>query len=283
VTDDVRLMHGDCLDLMPSIPDASVDAIVCDPPYPEINRPYGRMTEAEWHQMMRRLIPECRRVLKPAGSAVFVLQPNSNKPGSMRPWLFEFQAYICREWNMIQDAWWWNITAMPEAHSIQGRLMRPSLKACVWCGPRNAFRDQDAVLWTESQGNAQQRLAGRLTNTKHPSGHHRNKQTISAKAEERGGVTPFNVLPIPTLSQDSAGSHGHGAGTPAALCDYWIKYISPPDGTVLDPFVGSGTVALSALKLGRKAIGIERDAGYFAIAQSRLAAAQTTAADRLFA
>src|SRR4029077_6586706 len=89
---------------------------------------------------------------KPSGSAVFVLQPNSRKVGSMRLWLWEFMVWAGTEWNMVQDAWWGNISAMPEAHSIQGRLMRPSLKACVWLGHPGCFRDQDAVLWTESDG-----------------------------------------------------------------------------------------------------------------------------------
>ena len=44
---DVRLMLGDCLERMRDIPEASVDCIVCDPPYPCIDRPYGRMTEAD--------------------------------------------------------------------------------------------------------------------------------------------------------------------------------------------------------------------------------------------
>ena len=53
----VNLMLGDCLERMAEIADRSVDAIITDPPYPEVSRAYGRMTEAEWDAMMRRLIP----------------------------------------------------------------------------------------------------------------------------------------------------------------------------------------------------------------------------------
>jgi DNA modification methylase len=80
---DIRL--GDCRDLLKTLGDGSVDAIITDPPYPEITRDYGRMTEVEWHEMMRGVVAEARRVLKPSGSAVFILQPNSRKVGSMRP------------------------------------------------------------------------------------------------------------------------------------------------------------------------------------------------------
>ena len=96
----------------------------------------------------------------------------------------------------------------------------------------------------------------------------------AAVADERGGVTPFNLLPIPNSdSQSSAGSHGHGAGTPSALVNWWLRYIVPPGGTVLDPFVGSGTTCLEAYKLGLRSIGIEKMPKYHAVAQERVAEA----------
>lgn len=272
--DDVTLMLGDCLDRMGEIADGSVDAIVTDPPYPEIDRPYGRMTEAEWWTMMMGVCRESRRILKPNGSAVFILQPNSRKVGSMRGWLFRFQAWACDEWNMVQDAHWWNISAIPEAHSIQGRLLRPSLKACVWLGSPDCYRNQDEVLWSESDRNATLRRSERLSNRKNPSGHHANRATLYGASVERGGVLPFNVLPMG--NGKAGGVHGHPASTPANLCDWWVRYISPPEGVVCDPFMGSGTVGLAALKRGRKFIGIERDVNYFATAQARIAAHQSS-------
>lgn len=270
----IRLMLGDCLVRMAEIEDGSVDCIVADPPYPCIDRPYGRMTEEEWHAMMRGVVAHSRRILKPSGSAVFILQPNMEQIGRMRPWLWEFMAWTAREWNQIQDHWWWNTATLPQACTVQGGLCRPSLKASVWLGPADCYRDQGNVLWAESDANKAQRLTARADcgRKNHPSGHSKNKHAISAKAQERGGVTPFNVLPIAnTNSSDSAGSHGHGAGTPEDLADWWTRYICPPGGTVLDPFVGSGTMGRAAVLLGRSFIGIERDAGYFKIAQERIA------------
>jgi DNA modification methylase len=265
----IDLRCGDCLEVMPTIPSGSVDLVLADPPYPEIDRDYGRLTEAEWWALIvEGVIPEVRRVLKPSGSAVFILQPNSREVGSMRPWLWDFMAWACRSWNMIQDAWWWNICAIPEAHAIQGRLLRPSLKACVWLGPPDCYRDQDEVLWEESQGNTAQRLSGRCTNAVHPSGHHRNMRTISASATRRGGVTPFNVLPIGNAN--ALGSSGHPAATPDQLADFWVRYASPPGGVVLDPFMGSGTIPLAAVRRHRSTIGIEKMSDYFAIAKARL-------------
>lgn len=126
----ITLYHGDCLEVLPTLPDSSVDCVITDPPYPEISREYGRMSEADWFAMMRVVVPECRRIHTEKGSAVYVLQPNSERVGRMRTWLWEFMAWVGKEFGIVQDVWWWNTTAMPEAHAIQGRLTRPSLKAC---------------------------------------------------------------------------------------------------------------------------------------------------------
>jgi hypothetical protein len=91
----------------------------------------------------------------------------------------------------------------------------------------------------------------------------------------RGGVTPFNLLPLsPADAVHSAGARGHGAGTPAELCNWWLRYITPPGGTTCDPFMGSGTTGQEAVKLGYGYIGIERDAGYFATACDVVTAAR---------
>lgn len=275
--DDATLMLGDCLERMGEVESASVDAIICDPPYPEISRPYGRMTEADWHAMMRGVVAEARRVLKPTGSAVFILQPNSERLGKARLWLWEFMVWAGRSWNLVQDVWWWNYTSLPTAQAIQGRLLRGSLKACVWLGPEDCCRDQDAVLWKESDFTTARRLAARAGRQLHtqaaPSGFVKNDVRLYAASERRGGVTPFNVLPFDNANPyTSGGSTGHGAATPLNLCDWWVRYISPPDGVVCDPFMGSGTTGLAALDHGRKFVGIERDPGYFATASSRIAA-----------
>jgi DNA modification methylase len=272
---DLRL--GDSRAVLRTLPDASVDAVITNPPYPEISREYGRWTEAEWHDLMRAVVAECRRILKPTGSAVFILQPNSERVGKMRPWLWEFMAWACREWNMVQDAWWWNINAFTVAGSTDKGLLRPSLKACVWLGNPNCYRDQDSVLWEESDGAKSARLAGRFDRINHPSGWRSNSKpretnglSIRMAAERRGGVTPFNVIPV----GKSNWADGHPAAIPPSLLDFWIRYISPPDGVVCDPFMGSGTCGLAALKRGRSFVGIESFPKYFTIAERRVTEAR---------
>jgi DNA modification methylase len=269
-----RIEHGDCLELLPSLSDTSVDAVITDPPYPEIDRDYGRISEADWHELIDKAVAQARRVLKPSGSMVCILQPNYEKLGRMRLWLWEFLVRTAKSWNLIQNAYCWNRTAMPSAGCDRRHgLLRPSVRYCLWFGPPDCHRDQQAVLWTASQGILAEQLEDRCLH-RQPSGYSvrqgRAKQTVL----ERGGSTPFNLLPVALGSRrHEAGYFGHGAGTPFKLCEWWVKYICPPGGTVLDPFAGVASVGVAAVRLGRSYIGMEKEGRYCDIARSRLEAA----------
>ena len=268
----VELHHGDCLDWLPTVASESVDAVITDPPYPCIKRDYGYwMVEEWWALIVEGVIPQVRRILKPTGSAVFILQPNSEHVGQMRGWLWEFMAWVCREWNMVQDVWWWNIAALPLGGSITDGLLRPSLRSCVWCGASNCYRFQTSVLWGESERNAARRKERCFKRIVHPSGRSVNCGVMTGAAVRRGGVTPFNVLPISnTDSQSSVGAYGHGAGTPLALADWWTRYICPPGGVVCDPFMGTATMGVAAIQNGCGFIGCDKVAEYVEVARVRI-------------
>ena len=272
----VDLHLGDCFDILPTIASASVDAVIADPPYPHIKRDYGYWTTEEWWAMMMTVCAETRRILKPAGSAVFILQPNSEHVGQMRGWLWEFMAWVCREWNMVQDVWWWNTNSLPEAHSIQGNLLRTSTKSCVWAGPAGCYRNQDAVLWTESQENYRRRATARAGRVDGPSGQGYDKLRATTAATKRGGVTPFNVLPFASANNTRGGGYGHSAATPLPLADWWTRYICPPGGTVGDWFMGSGTMGIAAVQNGCSFVGIEKEdrPGFYPTAVERIEAAR---------
>jgi site-specific DNA-methyltransferase (adenine-specific) len=57
---------------------------------------------------------------------------------------------------------------------------------------------------------------------------------------------------------------------PIELMKYLCRLITPPDGIILDPFAGSGTTGIAALKVGSRFIGVEKDESYFSIAKTRL-------------
>ena len=268
--DATKLIHGVCTRELKKIATASIDAIITDPPYPEVNRAYGRMTEKDWHDLMHKVVIESRRVLKPKGSAVFILQPNYESIGKMRLWLWEFVAWAGREWNLVQDCWWWAIDSMPLAGTNRKYgLMRQSVKMCVWLGSPDCYRNQDAVLWTPSQATSAKHRADIALRTG-PSGRTYRNSTISKAADERGGTTPFNLLPIATGGQPGGSEH-HPAATPYDLAAWWCKYILPSGGVLLDPFAGSGTMLAAGLDCdASKVIGIEKEKKYLEIAAKRV-------------
>lgn len=263
-----ELHTGDCLEHLKRIPANSVDAIVTDPPYAEIKRSYGRWSEPAWHELMNGVVEECRRILKPRGSAVFIIQPNSERVGRMRPWVWDFLSKWAVEWNVVQDAYWWNTCALPNGGCAERiGLMRPSLKYLVWLGDPDCYRNQNAVLQKESPSSAKQRLKRTEDVTvRRPYGGTTNDFRMYQAAVRRGGVTPFNVLAM----GNAQGQRGHPAATPMKLTDFWVRYLCPEGGTVCDPFVGSGTTGVVCVRMGRKFIGIDQMPEYVQIARDRI-------------
>jgi DNA modification methylase len=266
------LIHGDCRKELKKLPDKSIDLILTDPPYPEIDREYGRMTEADWHELMKTVVIEGRRVLKPTGSMVIIMQPNFEKIGKMRLWLWEFMAWAGREWNLIQDAYWWSFDAMPlTGSSRKNGLMRQSVKTCVWLGPANCYRNQENVLWLPSDALfAEGRSNKALRYT--PSGRTYRDGRIAETVDARAGTTPFNLLPV-AAGGTSGTNNGHPATTPYDVAAWWVKYLLPQGGVLLDCFCGSGTMLEAGLDYGAKqVIGIEKEKKYIKIAEKRIAA-----------
>jgi DNA modification methylase len=116
---------------------------------------------------------------------------------------------------------------------------------------------------------------------------HSDETAVSGRArelEERGfyflryhpgGAKPGDVWDI--MPEDSQGRESHFAPFPADLCRIPILATCPEGGVVLDPFCGTGTAALVATELGRRAIGIDIAHDYVALATRRC---ERTAADR---
>lgn len=71
----------------------------------------------------------------------------------------------------------------------------------------------------------------------------------------------------------------HPTVKPVALMRWLVRLVTPPGGTVIDPFLGSGTTGMAAAYEGFNFIGIEREADYIPIAQARIAAAEHDAAE----
>ena len=91
---------------------------------------------------------------------------------------------------------------------------------------------------------------------------------INAEECKINGKNPSNIL---EFWFDKSEKRVHEAQKPVALMEYLIKLTTLKGQVVLDPFIGSGTTAIAAIRMGRKYIGIEANPHYYNIAVKRIA------------
>jgi site-specific DNA-methyltransferase (adenine-specific) len=87
-----------------------------------------------------------------------------------------------------------------------------------------------------------------------------------------------DVISVGVGKCDRSRYNKHSAQYPVELPERLIKGLCPPAGLVLDPFLGSGTTAVAALKCGRQYVGIEKELNYAQIAERRIAEWRATRA-----
>lgn len=91
---------------------------------------------------------------------------------------------------------------------------------------------------------------------------------------DTGGASRFYYVPKASRSERNAGLDGeqssHPTVKPIALMRWLVRLVTPPGGTVLDPFLGSGSTGVAAVLEGFDFIGIEREAEYAEIARRRI-------------
>ena len=87
--------------------------------------------------------------------------------------------------------------------------------------------------------------------------------------------------PLAGAMRTSAAGNFHPTVKPVELMRWLVKLVTPPGGTVLDPFMGSGTTGMACQYEQRQFIGIEREAGYVQIAERRIAAVAPLFAERV--
>lgn len=235
---DLTLYCADARDVLATLPAASIDAVVTDPPYGQ--------TSLTWDVPVRDWLGHVDRVLKPTGS-VWVF-------GSLR--MFMAQADEFRGWTLAQDIVW-------EKHNGSNfhadRFRRVHEQAAQFYRGR---WDQvyHSPLYTHD---ATKRTLRRKTRPPHM-GHIEE----GAYASEDGGPRLQRSV---MLVRSCHGSAIHETQKPEGIIRPLIEYACPPGGLVLDPFAGSGSVGIAARQLGRHSLLIEVNADYCAGAAARLA------------
>ncbi|QYX56901.1 site-specific DNA-methyltransferase [Roseovarius sp. SCSIO 43702] len=242
------ILDGDCIEVMDTLPEASVDLIFADPPYNlqlkgELHRPDNSQVDAvddAWDQFAsfaaydkftRDWLRAARRVLKPGG-AIWVIGSYHN---------------IFRVGAALQDAGFW------------------ILNDVVWrkSNPMPNFRGKRLTNAHETMIWASKEEGGKYTF---------NYEALKSLNE---GIQMRSdwVLPICTGHErlkDADGGKAHPTQKPESLLHRVLVGTTNPGDVVLDPFFGTGTTGAVAKMLGRDYIGIEREASYREVAEKRL-------------
>lgn len=232
------VLHADCREVLPSMPDKSVAHVVTDPPY-----------EAEAHTSHRRV--------KRNGSDAGERWGNGDSREAMiealgfDPITAEDRGAVALEIARLSSRW-----SVVFCQVEAGQLWRVALetgghvyrRSCVWVKP-----------------DAQPQFSGDRPGMGY-------ETIVVAHAKGRCAWNGGGKVGVFTHVKNTPGGSDHPTTKPVPLMLELVELFTDPDELVLDPFAGSGTTGVACLRLGRRFIGIERDAKYHAVAVERLRA-----------
>lgn len=136
--------------------------------------------------------------------------------------------------------------------------------------PANVLFDEDAANVLDGQSGVSKSCGGKKAiNIKTNFGQTSGRDQIPFGYEDIGGASRFFYVAKASKSDRGEGNT-HPTVKPIKLMEYLIKLITPPNGIVLDPFMGSGSTGVAAVKNRFKFVGIEISEEYFKIAQKRI-------------
>ena len=251
-----RILLGDCLDVLSTMEDGSVDLIVTSPPY-NLGIAYSsygdRREEQEYLDWMVRVAAALRRVLGADGSFFLNVAGSSSQPWlpfelivRLRP-LFALQNHI---------AW---VKSIAVGEDSVGHFKPVP-------GERFLHRNHEHIFHLTHTGAVRLNRLGVGVPFK-------DKSNIARRghAQDRRCRGDTWFIPYQTV-QSRLQKFGHPGTFPLDLPRWCIRLHGKPDAVVLDPFCGAGTTLLAAAGEGCRGIGIEIDPDYVATARARLSA-----------
>lgn len=298
-----KILCRDVLVGLRGLPNSCIDCVLTSPPY-WAHRDYGVRPTA-WNdgsrtvlgletsvdayvEHVREVFKEIRRVLKPTGTLWIVLGDtyaghwkgpgrNGKTSGVLHRRVPNKSLCLVPEriaLGLVGDGWilrnrivWQKPNHMPS--SVKDRFTN-SWEHLLFLVRQGRYRfDLDAVRVPHTKARCfKTKIHGKVAirSTPHIRGHRRPPHPGEPQSFHPLGKNPGDVWQISTQPSRS----GHPAPYPERLCEWVLKAGCPPGGIVLDPFVGSGTTALVAAKLGRRYIGFDANLNYVRAARARL-------------
>ena len=249
----MELLNGDCLEVMKSIPDKSVDMVLCD-------LPYGT-TACKWDNVIPfEPMWECyNRIIKDNGAILlFSAQPFTTDLICSNRKNFRYEII----WQKTQASGFLNVKKMP---------LRAHENILVFYKKLPTYNPIKTSVNRKNIGRV--RKPNLLRSQQY--GKESMMKTIYV---ETGLRYPTDVIKFSNWNGSLFGknvSHvKHPTAKPVDLLEYLIKTYSNPGDTILDNCMGSGSTGVACVNTNRDFIGIELDDNYFSIAKDRIEAAQ---------
>ena len=273
---EVKLYLGDCLEVMKSIPDKSVDAVITDPPY--------GIGLAEWdkEQDLEGLFTEWKRIAKDF-VIIFGMMPN------IANW---HNKAIENKYKFLEHVVWVKRTTLPSKRLSR---MHESIYIYAVNGKSRFYqtkgRYEDVrlpgilvdTLTVESYQRYMSSLRQQIRTgevayvkkkTKRSKEYERYKTLQGQRSPEIINYTNVWSFLTPQRKHTFKAEYNHPTEKPVEIMKRLCEMTTLEGDTILDPFMGSGTTGVACVQTGRNFIGIEIDPKYFAIAEKRIKDAQ---------
>lgn len=285
----------DSLEILKSLPEASINLVISSPPYAlHFKKEYGNVAKSDYVHWFLRFAREIFRVLPKDGSFILNIGGSYNQGTPTRS-IYHFKLLIALieeiGFHLAQECFWYNPAKMPvpaEWVTVRRIRIRDSVEY-VWWLSKTAWpkADNRAVLKPYSDDMIRLNKKGVQT-TVRPSGHN-----ITSKFDrvDAGGSIPPNVVEEAILNESipkdllkfgnnsandlytrrckKQGLKIHPARFPAALPDFFIKLLTTKGDLVLDPFAGSNTTGAVAESLERRWLAVDKEQSYLEASKFR--------------
>lgn len=232
----MKLLQGDCLEVMKTIPDGSVDMVLAD-------LPYGT-TACKWDNVIPfdPMWTELNRITKPQAAVVLF----GSEPFSSRLRTSNLEAY--------RYDWVWDKKIPSGMSYARFQPMRQHEVISVFYRLKPTYNPQKTIRDVPIKG-------GGMTK-----GETTNNQKLVPLKKQYLDKNPTTILPFSKVRRGSQ----HPTQKPVELLEYLVKTYSNEGDTVLDNTMGSGSTGVACANLNRYFIGIEKDPKYFDIACKRI-------------
>ncbi len=271
---------GDARDLIGAVPDDSIDLVITSPPYAlHFQKEYGNPVKDAYVEWFLPFAEGVKRVLKDSGSFVLNIGGSYEGGAPVRS-LYQFRLLLRLVddlgFRLAQEFFWFNPAKLPapaEWVNVRRIRVKDSVEYIWWLSKGDWPHADNIKVLVEYSPDMRRLIRKGVRAARRPSGHNITKKF----ARDRGGAIPPNLIACGNNESNShyirrckeEGIKPHPARFPAALPEFFIRFLVPEEGTVLDIFAGSKTSGAVAERLGRRWLAFEKEREYLEASRFR--------------